>query len=482
MSTGQDVLVLGAGFAGLSAAITLRLAGFNVQVIEQQAHAGGKASEIKAQGYRFDTGPTVFTLPHVLSEVFSAAGRPMPVVLEPLEVLAHYRFASGRTWDVYQDATRSKMQLTQTEADAYTRLLNKAKSLYEAAAPTFIYGATPRLKDLLAYGFKHGLSAHPHQTLYQLIKSHTNSPDLQQFFMRFATYFGANPYRAPAVLHNIAWVELGLGVCYPQGGIYTVVHELELLARSLGVSFLYGHKVTALQVERGVLKRVVTDNGVFDGAYVVSALDIARTFKLLGVSGAVLRKEPSLSGFVMLLGLEGLTPSLAHHSVLFSGDYRAEFRALQQGRYAPDPTLYVSVSSKSNPSDAPDGHENWFVMANAPALTNLSAREREAQDTAYAAHVLNVLAQRGLNIKSRIRYQRVLPPAYLATLAHRGSIYGHAPNSLLSTMRPANHLAGVHNLRLAGGSVHPGGGMPLALLSGKQAAIQIIQQARANTH
>jgi phytoene dehydrogenase-like protein len=234
----------------------------------------------------------------------------------------------------------------------------------------------------------------------------------------------------------------------------------------LGVDVQTGVKVERLEQQGSQVSHVHTSQGVFQADVVVSSLDILRTHELLGKTTRLERLEPSLSGFVLLLGISGKTPTLSHHTISFSNDYPTEFKAIRSGQVADDPTLYFNVSSKSDPSDSPDGSENWFVMANAPA-------RREGQmldEKAYAKQLIEVMEARGLQVKGRVQMQHVLGPDYLATFAERGSIYGTAPHSLLTTLRPKQTLSGIKNLVLAGGTVYPGGGIPLSLLSGKSAA------------
>lgn len=461
----RSVLVLGGGFAGLSAAIHLALAGCEVTLLEQNPAFGGKAGQVEREGFRFDTGPSVFTLPHVVREMFERAGEPLPFELKPLDLLCRYHYPSGRVWDVYGDVERTVARLTAQEAEVYRKLLSKARELYEAAAPTFVFGSAPTKLELLRYGLRHGLAARPLQTLEGFLDSFGAKGELKQFFLRFATYFGADPYRAPAVLHNIAWTELGLGVSYPVGGIYAVVEALVGLAERLGVDLKAATRIECLERSRGQVKAVHTDRGVFQADGIVSSLDIIRTHHLLSLKTPLERLEPSLSGFVMLLGVVGETPELRHHSISFSPDYEAEFTAIGRGEFPPDPTLYFNISAKTDSADAPLGCENWFVMANAPATGKIALDEE-----GYLEHLLEVLAQRGFDVRSRLRFAQRLGPTELAHLAHRGSIYGAAPHSLLQTLRPQQTLKSAKNLVLAGGSVFPGGGIPLSLLSGKAAA------------
>ncbi len=466
MKTGrpQTALVLGGGFAGLSAAIYLAAAGLKVTLLEQAASLGGKAQEYRREGYRFDTGPHVFTLPQVLQDIYAVAGHSFDLELKPLEPICRYLFPSGRVWDTSRDADQSAAQLPAGEAAIYLALLREAERLYRTATPTFLYKPSPGLPALLRYGLRHGLGAYPHKRLVQLLDDYAVPGELKQFFLRFATYYGGDPYRVPAVLHNIAWTELGLGVYHPMGGIAQVIAGLAKLAQACGVSLHTGIKVHKLAVDRGVITSVDSSGGAFRADLIVSSLDVIRSYRLLGLRSAQERLEPSLSGMVLLLGTKAKS-GLAHHNISFCSDYPAEFRDIRAGKFPQDPTLYISISSKTDPRDAPKDSENWFVMANAPALNGEGLDE-----AAYAKTIVNLLEHRGLLKRSAIRFMHSLGPGHLAQFAHRGSIYGAAPHSLLRTLRPAQRIWGVDNLVLAGGTVHPGGGMPLAMLSGKYAA------------
>lgn len=478
MTKPQTALVLGGGFAGLSAALELSLSGVQVTLLEQLDEVGGKAGEFAENGFRFDLGPSVWTLPELVTDLFTRAGETPPEFV-PLSPLCRYFYPSGRVWNVSLDAEQTAAQLSDSEAQAFHKLRDEARILYEAAAPTFLFGQSPGLKELARYGLSAGLKAHPGKRLPALLREFGATGDLETFFLRFATYFGADPYRAPAVLHNIAWVELGKGVFYPVGGIKGVVRQFRDLAAKLGVDVRTGVTVKRLHTSGEKLTRVETDAGVFTADVIVSGLDIIRTHQLLGKKAKGERLEPSLSGFVLLLGLDGETPGLAHHNISFPANYRAEFEAVGTGNLADDPTLYISISSKTERGDAPPGCENWFVLVNAPALSKERPLDWELEAPHYAGHLLEVLAKRGLDVRDRIRVQKTFSPAYLGRLAHRGAIYGAAPHSLLQTIRPKQTVKGVKNLVLAGGTVHPGGGIPLALLSGKHAAELVLSRQYA---
>lgn len=470
-----DALVLGAGFAGLSAAVELALGGAEVLVVERAPRPGGKAGEIRDAGFRFDTGPSVVTLPHVLTAPFDVAGRPFPLRLEPLDPIARYRFASGRVLDVHPDVETTAAQLSAAEARAYRSLVDEARALYEAAAPVFVHGPPPGPLRLARYGLRHGLRARPWARLPDLLAAHGATGELRDLFLRFATYFGADPFRAPAVLHNIAWVELGLGVVAPEGGVAGLVRAYESLARDLGVTFRYDEEVVSLRARTDgapdVTTRSASGERTLRPARLLSSLDRDRTARLAGLRPPGALAEPSLSGMVLLLAVDGEHPEVAHHTLSMPADYRAEFAAIRQGRVPDDPTLYLAVGARVRPDDAPAAAENWFVMANAPAL---GRDGRGIDEDGYADAMERLLIERGWLHPGEARRVAALGPRHLAGLASRGAIYGAAPHSLLATLRPAQRLRGLARTRLAGGTVHPGGGIPLAVLSGRRAAHDLL--------
>jgi phytoene desaturase len=479
------VAVVGAGFAGLAAAIDLARGGAEVLLLERGGAVGGKAGEWRSGGFRFDVGPSVFTLPDVVDGIFRDAGRARPFELRPLSPICRYRYASGRVWDVYADLDRTLAGLDAAEGAAYRRALGVARRLYQDAAPTFVRGPAPSWLRLAAYGVRAGWRAHPGRRLPDLLAALGVRGDLLPFFLRFATYFGGDPYRAPAVLHNIAWVELGLGVTMPVGGVHGVVRALRALAEELGVEVSTGTEVLSLPTRGGRVREVVTQAATIPVDAVVAAVDRRWALALLG-QHAPPRRFPSLSGTVALLGVRGASAGLAPHNVLFPHDYAAEFADLRAGRHPRDPTLYLHASVLGDPADAPAGHENWFVMANAPALSPGDERgapgapdgrdeERARADAAAARGLRATLAARGLDPAGRTVVEHDLGPADLARFGERGAIYGSAPIGLLGTLRPGSSLAGIANARLAGGTVHPGGGIPLALLSGRYAAASLLR-------
>lgn len=470
----RSVLVLGGGFAGLSAAIHLATQGYRVKILEQAPQLGGKASQVQQHGYRWDTGPSLLSMPEVLDELYAAAGETCPVHLQALEPLTRYFFPSGRQWDVFRDDSKTLAGLNDFERDEYLLLKAEARKLYQAAAPTFLFKKKPNFFDLALYAARHGWRASPNQNLADFLSERTFSAELQQFFLRFATYFGADPHRAPAVLHNIAWAELGGGAFYPQGGIFHLVKELRALAERLEVEVETGVRIDSLKVSQRRVSHAYSAEGSYSADWIVSALDVVRTHQLLQRETPLAELEPSLSAFVILLEVKQEHAHLQHHNISFSPDYANEFERIRQGMLPIEPTIYISISSKSNPSDAPQGCENWFILVNAPALHD-DKQLSIANEQAYAKYVIERLVQRRLLKPQALGMVHVLPMRHLSQFAYRGAIYGHAPHSLSQTLRPKQRISGIDNLFLASGTVHPGGGIPLALLSGKHAATMLFE-------
>ena len=312
------------------------------------------------------------------------------------------------------------------------------------------------------------------------IRGFVRSPHLRQLLGRFATYVGASPYLAPATLNVIAHVEMTGGVWYPRGGIYAIAQALARLAAELGVEIRTDCRVAAIEVANGAAVGVrLADGSILPAAAVIANVDVTTVYRDLLPSAAASPDrrrrlegmETSCSGFILLLGVEGEHPALAHHNIFFSPDYPREFTDIfTRGVPPADPTIYVAITAKTDPHHAPPGCENWFVLVNAPPLGRF---DWSTQASAYGDLVLDRLAGFGYDIRGRIRCQRILTPLDLERLtgAYRGALYGVSSNSRWTAFRRAHNRApDVAGLYFAGGTTHPGGGVPMVMLSGRAAA------------
>lgn len=490
----KRVIVIGAGIGGLSAAIRLAVSGHRVTVYEKNPQVGGKMYEISAGGFRWDTGPSVITMRHVFEDLFRAAGKRLDDYLTflPVNPLTRYFYPDGTVFDASANLTEMAQRiaaLDERDVEGYLAYLSYAARIHRITGKVFIYDRPPTPRSFAKVPVRDWLKADPLRTMQGAIESHVRSPQLRQLLGRFATYVGGSPYEAPATLNVIAHVELNGGVWYPQGGVYSIARAFERLAHELGIEICTGQGVQQILTQGGRAVGVMLENGqTVKADAVLSNLDVTTTYtRLLEQTPAVAARakrlqafEPSCSGYVLLLGVEGTHPQLAHHNIFFSRDYRREFHAIFKEQVAPpDPTIYVAITSRTDATHAPHGSENWFVLVNAPPMSDGFNWESQAQP--YRALILARLAEFGFDIRDKIRVEQTLTPHDLAQMsgAFRGALYGASANSKWSAFRrPHNRCPDVRGLYFAGGTTHPGGGVPMVTLSGKVAAELINEDLR----
>ena len=482
----ENILILGAGIGGLSAAIHLAAKGHKVTVLEQNPAVGGKMAEITAQGFRWDTGPSVITMRGVFEDLFSAAGRHLDdyLTLLPVEPLTRYFWPDGSRLDLSRDLPATAAQIAafdSRDTEGYLAFLAEAARLHRITGPVFTYGPPPSLASLKQVSLTDALSVDPLHTLQWSIERRVRHPHLRQLLGRFATYVGASPYLAPATLGVIAHVELTEGVWYPQGGIYAIARAYERLARELGVEIRLNAKIREITLHGNQVSGVILENGdVIPAQTVISNIDVTSTYGLIHADRAALklatlkRRDVSCSGVILLLGVDGTHPELAHHNIFFSSDYRREFHQIfSEQRLPDDPTIYLCITSKTDASHAPKGCENWFVMVNSPALPP-DGGQRSADGGLESASemLLNRLAGLGLDVRNRIRYQRLITPVDIQqnTGAFRGALYGVSFNDRFAPFKRPHNQSEFGGLYFVGGTTHPGGGVPMVTLSGKLVA------------
>jgi len=484
----KRVVIIGAGLGGLASALRCAHRGYAVTVLEMNDQVGGKMGIFTDRGYTFDTGPTLVTMPFVLLDLFDAIGRRLEDYLDlvPLEPNCRYFFPDGSRLDASSDRTRMADEiraLAGADAEGFERFLAHAESIYNAAAEPFLFSSfsSLRFRDIVRQA-KH-LPAlariDAFRTMNAVVSEFFGDGRLRQLFNRFATYNGSSPFRAPATLSIIPYVEFEMGGWYVRGGLYKIAETLRQLATEDGVQIRTSCEVTRIVHAGKRATGVMTKDGNFiaadavicnaDAIYAHEAL-LDRT--ALRKPGRFAGAEPSLAGFVMLLGVRKQFDHLAHHNIFFSKDYPAEFKALvDDGIPAPDPTIYVSISAKSDPDHAPEGCSNLFVLVNAPPLNGRF--DWDSYKGKYRNLILSALGRFGLpDLESRLAMEQIITPADFERRfnAYRGSIYGTSSNNRMAAfLRPPNRSRDLANLFFAGGSSHPGGGIPLVLLSGAHA-------------
>ena len=502
------IVVVGAGMGGLAVAARLAAQRHEVTVLEQAPQVGGKLGRYERDGFAFDTGPSLLTIPAVYRDLFLKTGTRLEdhVELVPVDPVCHYRFPDGTELDL-PNTSRAGIVRALDEAlgdgagRQWSAFLERASLIWDATRATFLESPLDGARTLLRESRRGRdlMTIAPWRSLRGLGRTYLKDPRLVMLLDRYATYTGSDPRRAPAALATVPYVEQAFGAWYVRGGLHRLGQALLERNVELGVDVRTGARVTRVLTQDGRATGVLlADGSRVDADLVVANADAAHVYRDLvpGAEGASARRslsrtQPSLGGFVMLLALRGRTPGLAHHSVLFPADYDDEFdsvfgtgRHRGRPRAVPDPTIYVSAPD--DPALRPDDeHEAWFVLVNAPRQTPGSPRTGIDWDApglvdSYADRLLEVMAERGMDVRDRVLWRELRSPADLErdTGSVGGSIYGTSSNGVRAAfVRPANRSP-VPGLFLVGGSSHPGGGLPLVGLS---AAIVAEQIGRART-
>ncbi|WP_168701418.1 phytoene desaturase family protein [Gordonia paraffinivorans] len=484
------IIVIGAGVGGLAAAMRLQHAGHDVTVLEQFDRVGGKLGVIEHDGFVFDTGPSLLTMPHVLTELFDETGAPVHerVHLERLPVAARYRFPDGTVLDLPDtiDAIPAELDraLGPGSGAQWTSFLRRAEQIWDVTHGPFLESpmsvrtmiggiATPRAVRAVA----------PWRSLRGLGSDHLRDSRLAMLLDRYATYTGSDPRRAPAALASVPWAEQAWGSWYVRGGLGRIATAMHDRFVELGGTVELGVEVARVSTDRtGRVDGVVTADGSTRPADVVVANADARQVydRLLPRRAARLprvllrRSTPSLSGFVLLLALDDPPADQPHHHVLFAEDYDEEFDAVfgfnGPPRPVARPTVYISAPDDPEIVSGP-GTGSWFVLVNAPRHDPGHGVDWDAEGLAegYADQIMRVMADRGLDVRDRVRHRIFVSPADLErrTMTPGGSIYGSSSNGPRAAFLRPKNTSPVPGLYLVGGSSHPGGGLPLVMLSAK---------------
>jgi len=498
--------VVGGGLGGLAAAVTLAARGYRVELFEASAGVGGKAAVLEAEGFRFDMGPTILTVPEVLRRIFGEAGRRLEDELELERLDPQWRcfFEDGSVLDLVEDVQRMAGTLEgyagAASADGYRDFVECSRELSRISNDFFFWKPVGGIRDTLdlkttfnASTLKDLLRLRMGRSVAGLIRSKVPDGRVAQMLDHFTQYVGSSPYGSPAVLCGIAHMQLKQGIWYPVGGTRAVPVALARLADELGVSIHCNAAVARIDAPAGRVRAVeLADGRRFPVDAVVSNMDAVRTHTELleARSGRPFlgrrQYEPACSGVVLYLGLSRRYEHLEHHNFVFSRDPEIEFEHIyERGEPAPDPTCYVAAPSATDPTVAPAGGEALYVLAHTPYLR--PGHDWDRMFPAYRARIIEKLATCGgmPDIEDRIVYESALTPA---DIHHRyrvlnGAIYGLASHGrYLGAFKPGNRSRDVAGLYLAGGSAHPGPGMPMALMSGWIAADCVDQDLGAQAH
>lgn len=476
----SKAIVIGAGIAGLAASIRLAVQGYQVVVYEKNSIPGGKISLIKKDGYQFDAGPSLFTEPALIEDLFRLANEPMEPYFswQTVPNSCRYFFTNGKVVDAYVDRAALLQEFATKlgePGEVLARYLDEAEKTYISIGQTFMEQPVYRLKNWFSKDTLKGIAAlRPslvYHTLNEYNENNLTTGEAIQIFNRFATYSGSNPYSAPAMLSMIANIELNRGVFYPRGGMISIVTALHQLALKKGVVFEFDKQVTRIIHTGSACRGVVIEKENIFADLVVADADVHFVYSELlhqpRKAAILAKREASSSAVVFYWGIGKRFPNLDLHNILFSAGYKAEFEHifLHKDVYK-DPTVYINITAKMEPGHAPEGKENWFVMINAPSGTDI---DWDKQIPLIRQQVLKKL--RGMlkeDIEPLIETEQVLHPGtiHTHTYAFRSAIYGQSANTRKAAfLRPPNYDSDFPGVFFCGGTVHPGGGIPLCLKS-----------------
>jgi phytoene desaturase len=491
-SRSLNIGVVGGGLAGLAAACTLAARGHRVTLLEKNEWVGGKAAVHQQDGYRFDMGPTILTLPSVLKRIFSEANRKLEDYMElvPLDPQWRCFFEDGSVLDLISDIQKMRESLDKFSTNpgagaGYERFMQISKQLHKVSDKFFFWRSVGGIADTMEVGgafspavLKDVLSLRMGRSVAGLVRSCVPDERAAQMIDHFTQYVGSSPEASPAVLCGIAHMQTEEGVWYPMGGTRAVPVALEKLARELGVDIRTSIDVVSIQNDGQSVRGVTTASGeTFQFDAVVSNCDSVRTHREL-LNGTPTEKkfekrrkyEPACSGVVLYLGLNQKYDHLLHHNFVFSKDPHEEFDYIyRQGKPAPDPTAYVCAPSISEPAVAPPGGEALYILVHTPYLRPEHDWSKMLPE--YREVILDKLERTGgmKGIRDRIVCEASLTPEGIHKRYRvlNGAIYGLASHGkYLGAFKPANRSKDLKGLYLAGGAAHPGPGMPMVLMSG----------------
>ncbi|MEM9895291.1 MAG: 1-hydroxycarotenoid 3,4-desaturase CrtD [Bacteroidota bacterium] len=484
----QKVVVIGAGIAGLASAVRLRAKGYEVIVLESNSYSGGKLHAFQSDGYKFDYGPSLFTMPRFVEELFELydIAPEEKFQYHQKDIICNYfwedgtHFSANANKDIFIQEAAATFSEPANNISAY---LQNSQQKYDLTNSLFLEQSLHKIGTYLSKDTIKAISSINRldltTSLDKVNQRYFSSGKLAQFFNRFATYNGSNPYQTPGIMSLIPQLEMRFGTYYPKGGMHAISQSIYRLACEQGVKFHFNEKATSISTKAGKVEGVETEKDYYKADKVVCNMDVFSAYNTLLKAEKkprrILNQERSSSAMIFYWGIKDSFPQLDLHNIFFSEDYKEEFRQIfEESGLSDDPTVYINITSKEEAEHAPTGCENWFVMINTPGNKgqDWTALREKAKS--------NILQKLGRmlesDIASLIETETVVDPVRIErdTLSHQGSLYGTSSNSKFAAfLRHPNFSQSIKNLYFCGGSAHPGGGIPLCLLSAKIVADQI---------
>ena len=492
MNPPTSILIIGAGIAGLSAAIGLKSAGFEVTLLEKNHHYGGKLNQLETEGFRFDLGPSILTMPHLFRQLFARANRSFDDYVDIQELPLQWRsfFPDGEAIDLTADMEHINNHndgLTPEDAEQLGGYLDYGRRMYELTESGYFAAGLEDIKGVIQhYGIVKALRGFDmFSSMDDVVTRHLDNPYLREIMNFFVKYVGSSPYRAPAVLNLLPYIQYAFGLWYISGGMYRLADGLYQLADELGVTFHFEQEVISAETDGSWVSHVVTaDGATFTADVFLSNMEVIPFYTTITEEPAAFLQqyrafEPSCSGYVLHLGVNRTYPQLAHHNFFFSGDSRMHFKSVFEDYQLPqDPTIYLVATTRTDPDSAPPGCENIKILPHIPHVQETPFEAAEYQ--AFEEKTLVKLERMGLtDLRQHIIYKDIWWPEDIRDTynSNRGSIYGVVSDKDKNRGFKAPKKSNKYdNLYFAGGSVNPGAGMPMVCLSGQLAADLIMEE------
>ena len=489
------VIVIGAGLGGVSAAISLAEEGYEVTVYEKNDHIGGKLNVLKKDGFSFDLGPSILTMPHIFETLFTRAGKEMRDYVPTVKIDLQWRcfFEDGMRFDLYADPAetlRNNPWMKEEDKEDLVRFNAYAKKLYQTAERGYFKKGLDTLPEVLRfYGIISSvLDFDFFHSMHQGVKKRVRNQYLQKTLDHFIKYVGSSPYDAPAILNLLPYIQFRFGLWYVEGGLFNLSLGLQKLMKELGIVTILNTEVTKLKKEGNRITSAVLADGTERSADLfVSDMEVIPAYeRLLGEKGPMLedykkRFEPACSGYVLHLGVDRRYEQLAHHNFFFSDDPKKSHHEVFHEKILPaDPTIYLVSPSRTDPSQAPDRCENLKILPHVPYVQDKPFTRDEY--TQFRETVLDKLERMGLtDLRKHIVTEDEWIPEDIQKkyYSNRGAIYGIVSDRRINKGFKAPQKSEKYsNLYFVGGSVNPGGGMPMVFLSGQQVKDKIVNEHR----
>jgi diapolycopene oxygenase len=488
MKMKKRVIIIGAGLGGLSAAISLSQEGYAVAIHEKNAQIGGKLNVLKERGYSFDLGPSILTLPHIFERLFARSGRKMSDYFTIRPVRPHWRnfFEGGKIVDLYPEPDRMAAEARKVGEDpeAVQRFLRYSAELYDLVDSGYFQKGLDTSKEFADF---YGLWKFPKfdlfRTMHGGVKRFLRTRHMQDIFDYFIKYVGSSAYQSPAFMNCLPTIQFRHDLWYVDGGMYNIAVGLQRLLNELGIQVHLQSTITEIRKDGDRLTGVIANSTFHPADIVVSNMEVIPVYeKLLHEDKAFMRRlrkfEPSCSGLVLDLGLDIQYPQLAHHNFFFSANQRAHFRTVfRKHQLPPDPTIYLVAASKTDPTVAPPGCDCLKILPHIPYIDDANPLTRDDYLT-FKERVIDKLERMGLkDLRRHVVFEHVWTPLDIRQQynSNKGSIYGVACDRFKNLgFKAPKQSTRYPNLFFVGGSVNPGGGMPMVILCGQNVCRKIV--------